>query len=210
MPAIGLVISGGHTEMVLVKGVGRYQLIGRTRDDAVGEAFDKVAKLLGLGYPGGPIISHFAQEGDPDKIIFPRPMLKSPDFDFSFSGVKTAVKYHLKNLIPVGNLSQAMINDVCAGFQQAVVDVLVSKTVIAAEKYRAKSVILGGGVSANQPLIKELSKRTKDSALEFFYPAPEFTGDNAAMVALAGFLNQKKAQPGNWQKLAAQANWSLA
>ncbi len=226
-PAVGLIVSGGHTEMVLVKGIGsprfpsrlgrseandeagKYKLIGRTRDDAVGEAFDKVSKMLETGYPGGPIISHFAKKGDPASIDFPRPMIDSDDFDFSFSGLKTAVKYHLKQMPKTGNLSQAFINNVCASFQKAVIDVLVSKTIKATEKYKAKSIILGGGVSANENLIHNLLSITKKREIDFYYPELKFTGDNAAMVALVGFLNKKSAKKNNWQKLVAEANLKL-
>lgn len=208
-PAIGLIVSGGHTELVLVKKVGKYKSIGRTRDDAVGEAFDKVAKLLGLGFPGGPIISHYAKNGDSEKINFPRPMIESDDFDFSFSGIKTAVKYHLQNMISTGLLSQRMINDICASFQKAVVDVLVSKTIRAVRQYKAKSVILGGGVSANECLIEDLRLKTKDLGVEFYYPSKEFTQDNAAMVALVGYFKQKNASKKNWQKLTAEPNLKL-
>ncbi len=241
-PAIGLIISGGHTEMVLVKGIDKYQLIGRTRDDAVGEAFDKVAKLLNLGYPGGPIISHYAKEGDPTKIDFPRPMIESDDYDFSFSGIKTAVKYYLKDLVPTGQLSQALIKDICAGFQQAVIEVLTYKVIKAAQQFKAKSIILGGGVSANDALIKELGIRnpslllrtSKELGIDFYYPDKEYTGDNAAMVALAGFFHlptlklppppfcfaqwlwrtgrqtgQKEASSDNWRRLAAEPNLKI-
>ena len=145
-PALCLVVSGGHTELVLMKKHLDYKIIGETRDDAAGEAFDKVAKILDLGYPGGPEISKLAKEGNPKAIDFPRPMIDSKDFDFSFSGLKTAVLYYVKNLKPkTYNLKP----DICASFEQAVVDVLVAKTICAAKKYKVKTVILGGGVSAN-------------------------------------------------------------
>ncbi|MBU1131282.1 tRNA (adenosine(37)-N6)-threonylcarbamoyltransferase complex transferase subunit TsaD [Patescibacteria group bacterium] len=208
-PAIGLIVSGGHTEMALVKKIGQYKLIGRTRDDAAGEAFDKVAKLLGIGYPGGPIVSHFAKKGDPAKIDFPRPMIDSDDLDFSFSGLKTAVKYYLKDLIPSGSLSQAMINDICAGFQQAVTEVLVAKTIKAAQKFKVKSVIVGGGVSANEALIENLRLKTENLGITFYHPSKEFTQDNAAMVALAGYFKLKTASENNWQKLTAEPNLLL-
>jgi len=216
-PAVGLVISGGHTEMILVKGIGsprfgeagKYKLIGRTRDDAVGEAFDKVAKMLNLGYPGGPIISHYAKSGNPKKIDFPRPMIDSKDFDFSFSGIKTSVKYFLKELISTGSLSSHLTKDICASFQQAVIDVLVEKTVRAAKEFKVKSIILGGGVSANEELIKELGTRCKEQGLNFYYPYLEHTGDNAAMIALTGYFNIKKSSKKCWQKLTADANLKI-
>lgn len=208
-PAIALIVSGGHTELLLVKDVGKYKLIGQTLDDAVGEAFDKVAKMLNLGYPGGPIVAHFAKSGNPEAIKFPRPMLKSDDFDFSFSGLKTAVKYHLQSMTPTGNLSQAYINDICASFQQAVIEVLVDKAVRAAQKFKAKSIILGGGVSANEELIKNLALKTKESKLDFYYPQKWLTGDNAAMIALAGYFNAKKSSKNTWKTLGADANLRL-
>jgi N6-L-threonylcarbamoyladenine synthase len=209
LPAIGLIISGGHTEMVLVNGIGKYKLIGRTRDDSAGEAFDKVAKLMGLDYPGGPIISHFAKEGDPKKINFPRPMLESNDFDFSFSGIKTAVKYYINGLVPKNHLSQNMINDICASFQAAVIEVLSVKAVKAAQKYKVKSIILGGGVSANEELVRVLGARCQGLGIDFYYPEKIFTQDNAAMIALAGYFNIKKASRNNWRSLQAEPNLSI-
>ncbi|MDP2587053.1 MAG: tRNA (adenosine(37)-N6)-threonylcarbamoyltransferase complex transferase subunit TsaD [Candidatus Komeilibacteria bacterium] len=218
LPAVVLIVSGGHTELVLVKEVGRYKLIGQTLDDAVGEAFDKVAKMLNLGYPGGPIVAHFAKSGNAEAIKFPRPMLKSDDFDFSFSGLKTAVKYHLQNMTQTGGLSRAYTNDICASFQQAVIEVLVDKTIRAAQKFKAKSIILGGGVSANEQLIKNLDLKTKESELDFYFPEKWLTGDNAAMIALAGYFNAKKSSPlrprseaskNTWKTLTADANLRL-
>ncbi len=208
-PVVALIVSGGHTELILVKGIGKYTLIGQTLDDAVGEAFDKVAKMLNLGYPGGPIVAHFAKRGNQEKIKFPRPMLKSDDFDFSFSGLKTAVKYHLRDLTPTGNLSQAYVNDICASFQQAVIEVLVAKTIRAAEKFKTKSIILGGGVSANEQLISSFQHLATKSGLEFYYPEKWLTGDNAAMIALAGYFNSKKSSKNTWKTLTADANLRL-
>ena len=223
LPAVALIVSGGHTELILVKGIGHYKLIGQTRDDAAGEAFDKVAKLLDLGFPGGPVIAHFAKEGDATKIKFPRPMLDSGDFDFSFSGLKTSVKYYLNQIVPSGNLSQKMTNDICAGFQKALIDVLVSKTARAAREFNAQSVILGGGVSANELLIATLKSRIANFGINFYYPEKQFTphhflraksgagftGDNAAMIALAGYFNIKKSSQASWKKLNAEANLRL-
>lgn len=209
LPAVALIVSGGHTELILVKGIGKYKLIGQTLDDAAGEAFDKIAKMLGLSYPGGPIVAHFAKEGDKNRINLPRPMLSSHDFNFSFSGLKTAVKYHLRDMAPTGNFSQAFIKDVCASFQAAVIDVLIAKTLKAGEKYQAKSIILGGGVSANEELIKNLGYKVKESGWDFYCPEPWLTGDNAAMIALAGYFNKQKASKQLWRKLAADSNLSL-
>ncbi|MCX6786199.1 MAG: tRNA (adenosine(37)-N6)-threonylcarbamoyltransferase complex transferase subunit TsaD [Candidatus Komeilibacteria bacterium] len=219
LPAVALIVSGGHTELVLVKGIGKYKLIGQTLDDAAGEAFDKVAKMLGLGYPGGPIVSHFTLKGNKDKIKFPRPMLASADFDFSFSGLKTSVKYFIRDLLPKGNLSQQMICDICASFQAAVIEVLAAKTVWAAEKYKVKSIILGGGVSANEELAQRLRFKAQNLNINCLVPEKWLTGDNAAMIALAGYFNLpsprlrqtglKKSSKSNWKKLNAEANLRL-
>lgn len=209
LPAVALIVSGGHTELILVKGIRKYKLIGQTLDDAAGEAFDKVAKMMELGYPGGPIIAHFAKTGDKDRINFPRPMLKSKDFDFSFSGLKTSVKYHLRDMASTGAFSQAFIKDVCASFQSAVIDVLVEKTLRAAEQFKAKSVILGGGVSANEELIKNLELEIKKQNLDFYYPERWLTGDNAAMIALAGYFNKSKSSKNAWKTMQAEANLRL-
>ncbi len=215
LPAIALIVSGGHTELILVEGFGKYKLIGQTLDDAAGEAFDKVAKMLSLGYPGGPVIAHFAKRGDPEKIKFPRPMLDSADFNFSFSGLKTAVKYYLAKVVPQGGFSQAFINDVCASFQAAVIEVLTAKTIKAAEKFKIKSVILGGGVSANENLTQNLKLKVQKLGIDFYYPEKWLTGDNASIIALAGYFNFKKNYPAqgsgknNWQTLTTEANLQL-
>lgn len=209
-PAMALIVSGGHTELILVKAVGKYKLIGQTLDDAAGECFDKVAKMLELGYPGGPMISHFAKSGDKNRIKFPRPMINSEDFDFSFSGLKTSVKYHLNDLAPTGSLSQQMLNDVCASFQTAIIDVLAEKTMKSAEKFQAKTVILGGGVSANEALIKKIQDAAAFRSLDFYYPEKWLTGDNAAMIALAGYFNKQKASKEIWRKLSVDANLKMA
>ncbi len=203
LPALGLIVSGGHTELLLIKKNSKYELIGRTRDDAVGEAFDKVAKLLNLGYPGGPKISKQALKGKPDKIELPKPMIDSPDLDFSFSGLKTAVKYLIKEQ-PKTN-----INDLCASFEKAITDVLITKTLKAAIKYKTKSIIIGGGVSANNRLREEFKTKTSKSKYDFYYPALEHTGDNAAMVAYTGYLNKKTASLKMYTKLTALPNMKL-
>lgn len=216
-PAICLVVSGGHTELYLMKGHGNYQLLGRTRDDAVGEAFDKVAKILsptrsGIGYPGGPVISRLAKKGNPQAIKFPRPMIDSNDFDFSFSGLKTAVLYEVKKYKKP--LNKKLIADFCASFQKAVVDVLVAKTIKAARLNQVKTVMLSGGVSANQLLREELQKNCQKYDLKFYCPDLKYTGDNAAMIALAGYyrflkLKNKKRLLANWQKIKPEANWEI-
>jgi N6-L-threonylcarbamoyladenine synthase len=193
-PAVALLISGGHTELILVKGPTKYKYLGGTRDDAVGEAFDKVAKLLGLGYPGGPLVSKLAarSKGSP-WIKFPRPMLHSPDLDFSFSGLKTSVLYKVREL---KNLDEKIKAAICREFEDAALDVLIHKTIRAAEKYQPRSIILGGGVSANSALRARLKKtvRAKLPTIKLILPELKFTGDNAAMIAVAAFFNLKKAK----------------
>ncbi|MBI5742346.1 MAG: tRNA (adenosine(37)-N6)-threonylcarbamoyltransferase complex transferase subunit TsaD [Candidatus Niyogibacteria bacterium] len=211
-PAIALLISGGHTELVLVKGPTQYKYLGGTRDDAVGEAFDKVAKLLGLGYPGGPLVSKLAASATPTKgsprgIIFPRPMLHSPDLDFSFSGLKTSVLYKVREL---KNLDEKIKAAICREFEDAALDVLIHKTLRAAEKYRPRSIILGGGVSANSALRARLTKtvRAKLPAVKLILPELKFTGDNAAMIAVATYFNLKKAKRPS-AKITAQGTLNL-
>ena len=215
-PAICLLVSGGHTEIVLMKDHGVYEHIGETRDDAAGEAFDKVAKLLGLGYPGGPIVSKLAAEGDSGAIEFPRPMLKSGDYDFSFSGLKTAVLYHLQNsgiitdrLKSPKNKPGKEVVDICASFQEAVVDVLVSKTMKAVAEYQPKSVVLGGGVSANERLRSRLADATQEAGLEFYAAPIEYTGDNAAMIAAAGYFRAQAKQFDDPRTMVAEPNLKL-
>jgi len=207
-PAVVLVVSGGHTELVLMKGHGKYQLLGQTVDDAAGEAFDKVAKILDLGYPGGPIISALAKKGNPQAVNFPRPMIKSPDLQFSFSGLKTSVLYYAERL---GKVTENNIADIVASFQQAVIDVLAAKMVQALEKYPARSLMLAGGVSANEALRQAAAKCAKQFSLPVYYPTIALTGDNAAMIAAAAYYHRKdKGLKNNWQKLKFEANWKLA
>ncbi len=205
-PAACLVVSGGHTQLVLVKKIGDYQIIGETRDDAAGEAFDKVAKLLNLGYPGGPIISQRAQVGNAQAISLPRPMFKTKDYDFSFSGLKTAVLYEVKNhRCQLGN--DIYINDLCASFQQAVVDVLVEKTIRAAKAYEVRTIMLSGGVAANDLLRITLGKKSEENNFYFSAPAKNFCTDNGAMIALAAYYRQKETA--SWQEIKADANLKL-
>jgi len=210
-PAIALLVSGGHTELILVKDWCEYEKIGQTRDDAVGEAFDKVARLLDLPYPGGPEISKLAEKLGPrgSKFEFPRPMLHSKDFDFSFSGLKTSVLYTVKKL---GELTQEDKEEVAHEFQQAAIDVLVKKTIKAAQKYNAKTVILGGGVAANTELRKQLTeaveKNLPNSTMQI--PDIKFTGDNAAMIAIAGYFTYlKNGVTQEPLKIEADGNLSL-
>lgn len=209
-PAIALLVSGGHTEIVLMRGHGQYERVGATRDDAAGEAFDKVAKLLGLGYPGGPAVSKMAEAGDPAAIAFPRPMLESGDFDFSFSGLKTAVA------VRRAQFPDDRVEDVCASFQAAVVDTLVTKTRRAVEKHQPKSVILAGGVAANKRLRAALhshfSGAERDGTkvpVNFYVPDLAFTGDNAAMIATAGYFRAVKNDFTDPLTLVADPNMKL-
>ena len=179
-PNVSLVVSGGHTMMVFVRGVGDYQIIGRTVDDAAGEAFDKIAKLLGLGYPGGPEIEKHAANGDPKRFDLPRSMPDSANF--SFSGLKTAVRY----LLP--KLKGDYLADVCASVEEAIVDVLIRKTIAAAKKHAVGLVTISGGVSCNRTLRKQLDEACKRHRLEFKTAEPWLCTDNAAMIAFAAML----------------------
>lgn len=188
-PFVCLIVSGGHTSLVYIRHFGEYELLGQTKDDAAGEVFDKIAKVLDLGYPGGPITEKLAKEGEPSSIKFPRPLLNDKSYDFSFSGLKTAVIYYLRELkeenkdIPVG--------DILASFQQAVIDVLVEKTIKAALKFKTKQIILAGGVAANSSLRREIKKKANLLNIEVFYPSVSLCTDNAAMVASVGYYKFK-------------------
>lgn len=208
-PILNLIVSGGHTELVLMRGHGKYKIIGETLDDAVGEAFDKVARLLGLGYPGGPIISKIAEDGNPDRYPLPSPMLNSKNYNFSYSGLKTAVLYLLRDLEAKSYKLKADDKlDIAASFQKAAVDVLIQKTIKAAKEYKTKSIFLSGGVSANKHLRTELEKAAQELKLNYSQPELEYTGDNAAMIALAGYFNYKygKKTGFSWKSVEMDAN----
>jgi N6-L-threonylcarbamoyladenine synthase len=234
-PLLALVVSGGHTQLILMEKNRKFRIIGQTRDDAAGEAFDKVAKLLGLGYPGGPIISQRAEKGNPQAFALPRPMINSPslagEFDFSFSGLKTAVLYKVKespfysrlllchsrppamlrkakragesgnpdSLIldsrvkPENDTLQKYINDMAASFQQAAIDVLISKTIKAAKKYQTKTIILAGGVAANKELREQMKEKIKNDLpkVNFQIPDLKLCADNGAMIAAAAWFGKK-------------------
>lgn len=216
-PALNLIVSGGHTQIVLMTAHGKFKIIGETVDDAAGEAFDKVARMMNLGFPGGPAVAQKAAQSKRDdimiyhrngrrgKIKFPRPMVNSKNYNFSFSGLKTAVLYKIKE---IGKLDDEIINEICQEFQQAVIDVLVSKTIRAAEEFRVKSVLLSGGVSANRLLRRTLQRKAKK--LKVFYSQPDFeyTGDNAAMIALAGFYKYRASKKTD-KKLKADPNLKI-
>ena len=216
-PAIALLVSGGHTELVLMEKWLKYKVIGKTLDDAAGEAFDKVARLLGLGYPGGPAIAaeaaKFKIKNLKLKISLPRPMINSKDYNFSFSGLKTAVLYKLKEL---GALTPEIKMKMAHEFQQAVIDVLLKKTIAAAKEYKAKTIILGGGVAANKELRRQMEKSVANLCSsrylpQLLMPEMEFTGDNGAMIALAAYFRwRKNKKPAKSQALKANGNLKLA
>ena len=213
-PAICLVVSGGHTQLILMREIGKYKILGETRDDAAGECFDKVAKILGLGYPGGPIISQIAKKGNngyPISIKLPRPMIYQKNYDFSFSGLKTAVLYNFKSQPPKIRESKQYIQEMCAEFQQAIVDVLIYKTLKAAKKHQAKSIILGGGVAANEELRKQFKEKIKKEmpAARYYIPDTKYCTDNAAMVGAAAYFHWPKEKT-LWQKIEANANLRLS
>lgn len=187
LPYVGLVVSGGHTSLYLVSGFGKYKLLGATRDDAAGEAFDKVAKLLGLGYPGGPAIDRVAKDGNPKAFRFTRPKFDSGNcLDFSFSGIKTAVLLIHRKEKERGPITKNFVADLAASFQAAVVDILVEHLIESARKTGAHAVVLAGGVAANKRLREELKKAADTSGLKSFIPSMAYCTDNAAMIAYVG------------------------
>ena len=225
-PAVGLIVSGGHTELVLMKDWHSFKKIGQTLDDAAGECFDKVAKLLNLGYPGGPVIARRASQAKRSLKDFgldlPRPMLSNPDYNFSFSGLKTAVLYLLPNKKNNHYLQsperEEFVNALCQEVQRAAIDVLVGKTLRAGLKYKAKSIILGGGVAANQELRTQMAKRVSGlrANLNFLVPPREFCTDNALMMAVATYfkwqkltLAQKEKAKQSWQNIKVDPNLNL-
>jgi N6-L-threonylcarbamoyladenine synthase len=191
-PAIGLIVSGGHTDLILIKDHGDIKWLGGTRDDAAGEALDKVGRLLNLPYPGGPHIEKLAREGDQKKYIFPRPLIGSGDFDFSFSGLKTAVHREIKS---INKLTDQDKKDISAGVQSAVIDIIIRKTLKAIKKYNANSLLLGGGVTANSKLTEEFKNKLAKNNFKtrLFVPPKNLCTDNGAMIASAAFYNDKRA-----------------
>jgi N6-L-threonylcarbamoyladenine synthase len=189
-PFLCLIVSGGHTHLVLVKAYGEYEIIGRTRDDAAGEAFDKVARAIGLGYPGGPKIDKLSREGNKKAILFPRGHIEGSPYDFSFSGLKSAVLNYINSC----EMKNEEINraDVAASFQDAVIDVLVTKTVMAAKDFKMERVAIAGGVAANSSLREAMITACKDNGLSFYYPSPIFCTDNAAMIGTAAYYEYLK------------------
>ena len=205
-PYLALAVSGGHTHLYRVEGIGRYQLLGQTLDDAAGEAFDKVAKMSGLTYPGGVLIDQLAQDGDPSYFNFPRPMLHRSGFDFSFSGIKTSVLNQIKKLD--APLEGQLLNHLAASFQEAVVDVLSRKTLKAAKQQDLTRIVVAGGVACNSGLRQRFQQMVERTAMEVFFPAPLLCADNAAMLAVAGdyYLSKGLSSP---LDLNARANWPL-
>ncbi|MBI2635498.1 MAG: tRNA (adenosine(37)-N6)-threonylcarbamoyltransferase complex transferase subunit TsaD [Parcubacteria group bacterium] len=224
-PALILIVSGGHTELVLMRNYGQYKIVGQTLDDAAGEAFDKTARLLGLGYPGGPAIAteaskitnhksqitnKFEIRNSKFEIKLPRPMINSDNHNFSFSGLKTAVLYLYNDLIkkyPISKIRPTLAFEV----QNAIVDVLIAKTLKAVKNFNPKSVMIAGGVSANRKLREEMAKKIASYKIPLLVPDLSYTTDNAAMIAAAGYFNylKKKPQKDSWKKIVADANLRL-
>ncbi len=189
-PFMCLIVSGGHTHLVIVKDYGEFEILGRTRDDAAGEAFDKVARAIGLGYPGGPKIDKLSKEGNPDAIVFPKAKLESGPYDFSFSGVKSAVLNHINHCKMQGEgICEA---DIAASFQKAVVDTLTEKAVKAAKEYKMDKLAIAGGVASNGSLRKAMKRACEKEGIHFYYPSPIFCTDNAAMIGVAAYYEYKK------------------
>ena len=219
-PAVCLVVSGGHTQLILMQDFGKYKILGETRDDAAGECFDKVARILGLGYPGGPAIAKEASKNPLRPVLdgnfrrgraspkLPRPMLHQKNYDFSFSGLKTAVLYKVKNLR--NRVPKKELGSLAKEVQQAIIDVLIKKTLKAAKDFKAKTIILGGGVTANDELRKQFKFKIKNLKLKinFLVPPKNFCTDNAVMTAIAAYFNLNKKTK-NWQKIKANANIKL-
>jgi N6-L-threonylcarbamoyladenine synthase len=205
-PFIALLVSGGHTQLMRVDGVGRYTLLGETQDDAAGEAFDKTATLLGLGYPGGPALARLAEGGDARRFALPRPMIASGDLEFSFSGLKTAVLTRVRSL---GTLDEAMRRDLAASFQAAIVDVLVAKCTAALEREGLQRLVVAGGVGANTELRSRLEAATRALGGHVHFPPLRLCTDNGAMIAFAAALKYPEggSTPGDF---AIRPRWDLA
>ena len=189
-PFICLVVSGGHSHLVVVKDYGTYEIIGRTRDDAAGEAFDKVARAIGLGYPGGPKIDKVSKEGNPDAIHFPRAKVGNSEYDFSFSGLKSAVLNYLNSCRMKGE--EINTADVAASFQKAVIDVLVEHSMDAVSKYHYNKFAIAGGVASNSALRRAFEERCKEKNIAFYHPSPVYCTDNAAMIGAAAYYEYQK------------------
>jgi N6-L-threonylcarbamoyladenine synthase len=217
-PAVCLIVSGGHTQLVLIRSFGRYRLLGETRDDAAGECFDKTARTLGLSYPGGPAIEQEAAKIKARKrtkkrleLSFPRPMMNQKNFDFSFSGLKTAVLYDYRSRTPKVRKSKEYVRAAAREIQQAVIDVLIHKTLRAAEDFAVKSIILGGGVTANHELRRQFKRRQKKElpAVRLIMPDPALSTDNALMTAVTAYYHWLKKKKPSAKNLKAEANLRL-
>lgn len=195
-PFLCLIVSGGHTHLVMVNDYGEYEILGRTRDDAVGEAFDKVARSIGLGYPGGPKIDKLAREGNPKAIKFPKAKIEDSPLDFSFSGVKSAVLNHINGCNMRGE--QIDSADIAASFQKAVTDVLVEKTMLAATEHKMKKVAIAGGVASNSALRCAMKEACEKRGIQLYYPSPIYCTDNGAMIGVAGYYEYKKGTRHGW------------
>lgn len=212
LPALGLIVSGGHTELVLVKHGGRYKLLGRTLDDAAGECLDKSARLLGLPYPGGAKLEQLALRGDASRCPFPRSLERTTSYDFSFSGLKTAVRYHVERTEPTGRARA----DVAAGVQAAVAEQLTRRVGQALGRHRVRSVVIGGGVTANRYIRNQLQLTCASHGVPLLLPEPRWTGDNGAMIASLALV-QLQGKPSrsltqlksSWKTLVAEPNWEL-
>ena len=195
-PFLCLIVSGGHTHLVIVKDYGEFEILGRTRDDAAGEAFDKVARAIGLGYPGGPKIDKLSKEGNPHAIVFPKAKIDGAPYDFSFSGVKSAVLNFINQNKMQGKEIHAA--DLAASFQQSVVDVLVEHTMLAAKDYQMDKVAIAGGVASNGTLRQAMKEACEKNGLKFYHPSPIFCTDNAAMIGVAAYYEYKKGTRHGW------------
>ncbi|MDO4329411.1 MAG: tRNA (adenosine(37)-N6)-threonylcarbamoyltransferase complex transferase subunit TsaD [Lachnospiraceae bacterium] len=195
-PFVCLIVSGGHTHLVIVKDYGEFEIIGRTRDDAAGEAFDKVARAVGLGYPGGPKVDKTAKEGNPHAIEFPRGKVEGSPYDFSFSGLKSCVLNYINHAKMMGE--EIYVPDLVASFQNSVVDSLVSRAVMAAKEYGYDKLAIAGGVASNSALRAGMKAACKKAGLSFYYPSPIFCTDNAAMIGVAGYYEYMKGTRSGW------------
>lgn len=195
-PFVCLIVSGGHTHLVVVKDYGEFEIIGRTRDDAAGEAFDKVARAVGLGYPGGPKVDKAAREGNPHAIEFPRARVEGAPYDFSFSGLKSAVLNHINHAKMMGE--EIHVPDLAASFQNAVVDVLVSKAVLTAKEFGYTKLAIAGGVASNSALRSAMKEACEKEGIQFYYPSPVYCTDNAAMIGVAAYYEYINGVRSGW------------